>query len=523
MFKNRSLNFKLRSSFAILIFFLICVGIIGIRSLNDVTAKYEHIAKVNLRNTISLASMDTNSREILRRLLQITLVGNNEKDLERIDKSIAEHLAGYETEAKNEQMVASFSEEEKVMFNNVTENWNQLNEMIGPAKALAKEKDEASREKFSELYRGKMKKPRDTFFENLKNLITFQTKEAVTWSEQAEKTAKLATTITIATVIAGTLLASLIAFIISSRLTSQLRNLSNNLAEGAEIVGKASSDIAQTSDELSSSVSQQAAAIQETTASAEELTAMVKKNEESTQRSTEVSKSSSQSVETGKTSVNDMILAIEEIHKSNQRMMSTVEKNNENFTEIMKVISEITNKTKVINDIVFQTKLLSFNASVEAARAGEQGKGFAVVAEEVGNLATMSGNAAKEISEMLEESTRKVESIVTETRSQVDVMMDEGKEKVAKGISVANRCNDVLDEIVKAVKEVDYMVGEIALASKEQSTGISEITKAMSQLDSATQMNAVSSKAMAASSVELSSQATSLNNSVLILKQTVEG
>jgi methyl-accepting chemotaxis protein len=87
-------------------------------------------------------------------------------------------------------------------------------------------------------------------------------------------------------------------------------------------------------------------------------------------------------------------------------------KSNDEISSIVKVIAEIGDKTKVINDIVFQTKLLSFNASVEAARAGEQGKGFAVVAEEVGNLATMSGKAAEEISSMLGDSMGKVELIV---------------------------------------------------------------------------------------------------------------
>lgn len=76
---------------------------------------------------------------------------------------------------------------------------------------------------------------------------------------------------------------------------------------------------------------------------------------------------------------------------------------NKKITEITKVISEVAAKTQVINEIVFKTKLLSFNASVEAARAGDQGRGFSVVAEEVGNLAKMSGDAAKEISNITEE------------------------------------------------------------------------------------------------------------------------
>lgn len=93
-----------------------------------------------------------------------------------------------------------------------------------------------------------------------------------------------------------------------------------------------------------------------------------------------------------------------EIDSSNKELVKEIERNNTELTKITNMISEINEKTQVINDIVFQTKLLSFNASVEVVRAGEHGKGFAVVAEEVGNLASMSGKASLDISEMLETS-----------------------------------------------------------------------------------------------------------------------
>lgn len=250
---------------------------------------------------------------------------------------------------------------------------------------------------------------------------------------------------------------------------------------------------------------------------------MVKKNQESALQSNMVSRKSAESANLGKQSVEQMIVAIEDIHQSNQKMMMTVDKNNANIEEIIKVIHEISEKTKVINEIVFQTKLLSFNASVEAARAGEQGKGFAVVAEEVGNLATMSGNAAKEISDMLNASTAKVESIVQKTKEEVGVLMIEGKSKVERGISVAQECNEILDQIVEHVGQVDTMVADITLASDEQSKGISEISKAMGQLDQATQINADSSRQMALSSEELSGQAKKLNGLVIDLKETIEG
>jgi methyl-accepting chemotaxis protein len=192
--------------------------------------------------------------------------------------------------------------------------------------------------------------------------------------------------------------------------------------------------------------------------------------------------------------------------------MRDINESNAQIGEIVKVIREIDSKTKVINDIVFQTKLLSFNASVEAARAGEHGKGFAVVAEEVGNLAAMSGGAAEEISSLLESSIQKVESIAGLTKT-----------KVEGGTVVAQDCGSVLDDIVKSVTSVTKMAGEISSACTEQSQGVQEITKAMNQLDQMTQQNAATSEEAASAAEELSAQAESLNSLVRTLTQAVEG
>jgi methyl-accepting chemotaxis protein len=104
-----------------------------------------------------------------------------------------------------------------------------------------------------------------------------------------------------------------------------------------------------------------------------------------------------------------MATAFKEIAISNQEFFEEINASNEELRIIINIISDISEKTKVINDIVFQTRLLSFNASVEAARAGEHGKGFAVVAEEIGKLASVSGNSAKEINDILGHATTQVE------------------------------------------------------------------------------------------------------------------
>ena len=187
------------------------------------------------------------------------------------------------------------------------------------------------------------------------------------------------------------------------------------------------------------------------------------------------------------------------------------------------MIKEIGNKTKVINDIVFQTKLLSFNASVEAARAGENGKGFAVVAEEVGNLATMSGNAAKEISDLLSGSIQKVDQIVDMTRTSVQSIMSVSEQKVAQGVQTAQRCEAVLDDMVTKVESVNQMILQISKASQEQSLGVNEISSAMNQIDQASQQNMVSLQHTTHAAETLRSQVIQLNDVIHGLKQTVNG
>jgi len=187
------------------------------------------------------------------------------------------------------------------------------------------------------------------------------------------------------------------------------------------------------------------------------------------------------------------------------------------------VILEIGDKTKVINEIAFQTKLLSFNASVEAARAGEHGKGFAVVAQEVGNLAQMSGVGAKEITKLLEESTRRVEAIVNETRSIVQALLTEGRTKTDQGTKVAETCAEVLERIVNDVHSVSRRAQEIAMNCQGQAKQVGEVTEGMAQLGAVAQNNVRSSEETARSAEALARQADSLKMVMKALSQTIKG
>lgn len=307
--------------------------------------------------------------------------------------------------------------------------------------------------------------------------------------------------------------------VISKQIDSQISVLSENSAG----VANAAQSIAAQATQLSESSTEQAAALQETMAAVDEINAMVQKNSEAASSSQKVSAESRGAAERGRSTVTDMISAIDDINTANEDVAKQLAASNARLSEITAMINEIGNKTKVINEIVFQTKLLSFNASVEAARAGEAGKGFAVVAEEVGSLAQMSGAAAKEISDLLEKSVRQVETIVAESKSRVENMVAQSRQKVEVGTRTARECNDALEAIMKNVSDVDGLVGEIAVASQEQAQGIAEISKAVAQMDQVTQQNSAVAQQSSASAAGLGEQANELDQVVGQLVTVVRG
>ena len=304
---------------------------------------------------------------------------------------------------------------------------------------------------------------------------------------------------------------------------ANINEISQMLAKQALHLSDFSEQISSTSARLSTSSTEQASALHETASSVDEINAMVSKNADNALRSREVAMGGQRSAMRGKETVTDMVGAIADINESNTQIMDQIDQNNRQIAEIVKLISEIGNKTKVINDIVFQTKLLSFNASVEAARAGEHGKGFAVVAEEVGNLAQMSGNAAKEISQMLDGSMRKVEAIAVDTKTRIEKLLMLTREKLNSGSATAQRCGTVLDEIVTNVSDLSTMVSEIATASQEQATGVHEVNKAIGQLNIVTTQNADTSQDTAALSSKLAKQAIDMRLMIEALVRTVDG
>lgn len=292
-------------------------------------------------------------------------------------------------------------------------------------------------------------------------------------------------------------------------ISKDVNNNSQNAKNSAQILARGA-------NELTSS-------LQEIVTTLDEVTSMVNKNVENVNKSSQKADQCQDVADKGKKSVERMISAMDDIKSTNADISVIMEEISRRMEEISNVINEIANKTNVINDIVFQTKLLSFNASVEAARAGEHGKGFAVVAEEVGNLATASGNAAKEISKMLADSLKKVDDMVKDTNSKIDKITTVGREKVEIGTTTATQCGNALTEISNVVAEVNSKISEISRASTEQAQGITEVSRAINSLDQVASSTSDIANDMRGSSNSLQEYANNLNSVVIDLIYLVHG
>ena len=302
-----------------------------------------------------------------------------------------------------------------------------------------------------------------------------------------------------------------------------LTAIGGSLGSNAQRLQLASASLRHQSEQIVRANEQQSAATQETAASLEEIRAMVARTAENSERMKAGSETSKVLVESGKDRLQLVRDQLRGVEAEAEKLVGEVKLGNEEIAGIISIIEEIGTKTKVINDIVFQTKLLSFNASVEAARAGEHGKGFAVVAEEVGNLASMSGAAAKEISVMLDQGVSKVEAIIRSNTTRVQVSIDANKEKIAESVETANSCREAFDQIVDQVSDVRGFSEEILGAIFEQRKGLDEIGKAIGSLEAVTHSNVASAQALERDGAALQGEIDQMSKSVGSITEIISG
>ncbi|OGB23784.1 MAG: chemotaxis protein [Burkholderiales bacterium RIFCSPLOWO2_02_FULL_57_36] len=255
------------------------------------------------------------------------------------------------------------------------------------------------------------------------------------------------------------------------RMKQTLESMIGDIKNSGETIKTASAEIAAGSADLSTRTESQASSIEEIASAMDEMTSTVKKNVDHALNASRMSVSASDVAQRGGRAVEQVVLTMDGINKSAQKIADII---------------------GVIDGIAFQTNILALNAAVEAARAGEQGRGFSVVASEVRTLAQRSAGAAKEIKELIIESVGRVNA----------------------GTETVQQAGTTMAEIVSSVKNVADIMNNITTASREQSSGIEEINRAIAQMDMMTQQNAAMVEQASAAAESLQEQAEVLATSL---------
>lgn len=271
-----------------------------------------------------------------------------------------------------------------------------------------------------------------------------------------------------------------VIFTIIREIVDSMDKITRDLEESSGEVSAASSQLEAAAEKLAEGSTEQAASIQETSSTLEETSSMVQQNRDNTKQAATLAK---QSKEYASNSNEEM-----------QRMMTAMDDLKKSSTEIAKII-------KVIDEIAFQTNILSLNAAVEAARAGDAGKGFAVVAEEVRSLAQRSAQAAKDTAVIIES----------------NIALSENGSTLAKDVQ------ESISEIDEQSKKVSELLDEISVATDEQSQGVSQINKAISQMEIVLASNAQTAEESSAASKALYSQTINMNEIITRLNTLVKG
>lgn len=256
---------------------------------------------------------------------------------------------------------------------------------------------------------------------------------------------------------------------------TSLSDVVEKVRHGAEGVATASAQIASGNGDLSSRTESQASALEQTAASMEELGTTVRQNADNARQANQLAQSASNVAMRGGEVVGQVVDTMKGINEASRRIADII---------------------GVIDGIAFQTNILALNAAVEAARAGEQGRGFAVVAAEVRSLAGRSAEAAKEIKGLISASV----------------------ERVAQGTTLVDQAGNTMQEVVNAIGRVTSIMGEISAASQEQTTGVAQVSDAVTSLDQTTQQNAALVEEMAAAADSLRNQATELVQAVSVFR-----
>jgi len=475
MFKNMKLSTKLGVGFGLVVFLMVVISFFAINRLSLINHDIDVVLHDRYPKTV-MANEVIDSINVVARSVRNMVIMTNQADIEKEGARINE--AGKAISERIEKLgKVIHSAQGKELMKAVTDSRQAYS---GPRDEAVKLALEGKKQEAGEVLLGKLRPLQLAYLQNVAKLIKFQNEMMEKSGKEAQEAYKTARNLIVTISLIALILGCALAFMITRSITRPINRVVEGLGDGSEQVAAASAQVSSASQSLAEGASEQAAGLEETSSSMEELTSMTRQNADNANQANTLMSDNSKVVNEANQAMKDLTQSMVEISQASE--------------ETGKII-------KTIDEIAFQTNLLALNAAVEAARAGEAGAGFAVVADEVRNLAMRAAEAAKNTSNLIEGTVKKIKT----------------------GSDIVERTNLAFEKVSGGSKKVAELVGEIAAASNEQAQGIDQINKAVAEMDKVVQKNAANAEESASASEEMNAQAEQMKNYVQELMDVIGG
>jgi methyl-accepting chemotaxis protein len=475
MLKNMKLGTKIGLGFGVVLVLMIGIATLSLVKMSGLNADMDVMVSDRFPKTVLANDITDNINQVARSARNIVIMVDQagmEKEAATIKEAMKvvndrlEKLGSTIKSVKGKEILKSVLDARAAYS--------------GPRDEAVKLALEGKKQEATAVLLGKLRPLQLTYMKQVDQLVQYQAELMKEAGKEAKETYVRSRTFILLLSLISLLLGCGLAYLITRSITRPINKVAEGLSDGAEQVASASTQVASASQSLAEGASEQAAGLEETSSSMEEMSSMTKQNADNANQANTLMRNTTQVVEEANQAMKDLTRSMGEISAASE--------------ETGKII-------KTIDEIAFQTNLLALNAAVEAARAGEAGAGFAVVADEVRNLAMRAAEAAKNTSNLIEGTVKKIKN----------------------GSDIVSKTNEAFEKVAGGSRKVAELVSEITAASQEQAQGIDQISKAVSEMDRVVQQNAASAEESASASEEMNAQAEQMKEFVAELMAVIGG